>query len=53
MKLLSQISREYKGTKYEKFWIVLPSKIIEKIGWKRGQELKAENERGKLIIGKN
>ena len=53
MRLQSQISREYKGTKYEKFWIVLPSKIIEKLGWKSGQDLEWEVKEDKLIIEKD
>lgn len=52
MKLQSQVSREYKGTKYEKFWIILPSKLIEKLKWKSGQELNADLKEGKLVIQK-
>ena len=52
MRLQSQISREYKGNKYEKFWIVLPSKIIKKLGRKSGTELEADVKCGKLIIEK-
>jgi len=50
MRLLSQISREYKGKEYKKFWVVIPNKIIEKLGWKTGQELKAEVKDKKLIV---
>lgn len=53
MRLLSQISREYEGKKYEKFWVVIPSKIIKKLGWKRGQELEADIKGDKLIIEKD
>ena len=53
MRLLSQISREYKGEKYEKFWAVLPSKIIKQLGWKKGQDLEAEVKGDKLIIEKD
>ena len=53
MRLLSQTSREYKGTKYEKFWIVVPSKLVEKLGWKRGQDLEAEVKGDKLVIEKD
>lgn len=53
MRLQSQISREYKGNKYEKFWIVIPSKLIEKLGWKTGQDLEAETKGDKLIIEKD
>ncbi len=52
MKLLSQISRKYGDTKYTKFWIVIPQKIMEQLGWKKGQELKAKAENDKLIIEK-
>lgn len=53
MRLQSQISREYKGTKYEKFWVVLPSKVVEKLGWKSGQDLEAEVKGDKLVIEKD
>ncbi len=53
MRLQSQTSREYKGKKYEKHWIVVPSKFIEKLGWKTGQELEAEVEGDKITIRKN
>jgi len=52
MRLQSQISREYKGTKYEKFWIVLPSKLIKKLKWKTGIELDGDVKNDKLIIQK-
>lgn len=53
MRLLSQKHSEYKGKKYEKFWVVIPAKIIEKLGWKRGQDLEAEVKRDKLVIEKD
>jgi hypothetical protein len=53
MKLLSHTSREYKGTKYQKFWVVISNKLIEKLSWKKGEELKAKVEKNKLIIEKN
>jgi len=52
MKLQSQISRKYKETEYKKFWIILPSKMIEKIGWETGQDLDTKIEKNKLIIKK-
>ena len=52
MKLQSQISREYKGKKYEKFWIILPSRLIRKLGWKTGVEVNADVKNGKLTIEK-
>ena len=53
MKLLSQISREYKGTEYKKFWVVISNKLIENLGWKTGDELEAEVKGDKLIIEKD
>lgn len=52
MRLLSQISREYKGSKYRKFWIVIPTELISKLKWKTGEELEAEVKDDKLVIGK-
>lgn len=53
MRLLSQISREYKGTGYKKFWVVISNKVIEKLGWKTGDELKMEVKGDKLVIEKD
>ena len=53
MRLQSQISREYKGEKYEKFWIVIPTKLIKKLGWKTGQDLEGEGKGDKLVIEKD
>ncbi|MFH1591987.1 MAG: AbrB/MazE/SpoVT family DNA-binding domain-containing protein [Candidatus Woesearchaeota archaeon] len=53
MRLQSQVSREYKGNKYEKYWVVLPSKLVEKLKWKSGEELEAEIKDNKLIIEKD
>lgn len=52
MKLQSQISREYKGEKYEKSWVVIPQDLLKELGWKTGQELEAEVKDEKLIIKK-
>ena len=52
MRLLSQISRKYGDTEYEKFWVVIPSKILKLLGWKSGQELEPEVKERKLIIKK-
>lgn len=53
MRLLSQISREYKSHKYEKFWIIIPNHLIEKLKWKAGEDLEAEVKGDKLIIEKD
>ena len=52
MKLQSQISREYKGEKYEKFWTVIPNKLLKELKWGTGQELEGEVKDGKLVIKK-
>lgn len=53
MRLIQQEHSEYKGKKYCKSWVVIPSKIIEKLGWKKGEELEAEVKGGKLVIEKD
>jgi len=53
MRLLSQKSREYKDKSYYKFWVVIPNKIIDKLGWKRGDELETEVKGDKLLIEKD
>jgi len=53
MKLQSQVSRKYGDTEYKKSWIVISQELLKKLGWKSGQELKAETKEGKLIIEKN
>ena len=53
MRLLSTKSREYKGKEYRKYFIILPAKLVEKLGWKTGEEFQAEEKDGKLIIEKD
>ena len=53
MKLQSQVSRKYGDTEYRKFWIVIPKKLLKKLGWKSGQELDAEVKGNKLVIEKD
>jgi len=50
MKLQSQVSRKVGDTEYTKFWVVIPQRIIKKLGWKSGQELEVEIKGDKLII---
>ena len=52
MRLIPQKSRVYKGKAYYKFFIVIPSKVLKKLGWRGGQELEAETKKDKLIIEK-
>ncbi len=42
MRLLGQVSRKYGDTEYKKHWIIIPNKVIEKLGWKIGDELEVE-----------
>lgn len=53
MKLQKQLSRKVGDIEYAKWVIVMPPKIIEKLGWKRGQKLKLEIKDGKIIIRKS
>ncbi len=53
MKFQSQVSRKVGDKEYKKFWIVIPQKLLKKLGWKTGQELKGEVKGGKLVVGKD
>lgn len=50
MKLQSQVSRKVGDKEYRKFWIVIPEKLLKKLGWKTGQELKGDVKGDKLVI---
>ena len=52
MKLQSQVSRKVGDTEYEKFWVVIPNKILKDLKWKSGQELDGEVKDGKLVVKK-
>tara|TARA_Y100000310_G_scaffold345697_1_gene468460 strand:+ start:7567 stop:7743 length:177 start_codon:yes stop_codon:yes gene_type:complete len=52
MKLQSQKHFEYKDKKYEKYWIVIPNKDIEKLKWKKGDELVSEVKNDEITIKK-
>jgi len=52
MRLLGQKSRIYKEKAYMKHWIVIPNSILEKLGWKIGEELEGEVKGNKLVIEK-
>jgi bifunctional DNA-binding transcriptional regulator/antitoxin component of YhaV-PrlF toxin-antitoxin module len=53
MKLQSQVSRKIGDTEYTKFWVIIPQRIIRKLGWKSGQELEMEIKGNKLVIEKD
>lgn len=42
VKLQKQLSRRYSGKEYPKWVLVLPPKIVERLGWTEGLELQAE-----------
>ena len=53
MKLIQQEHSKYKDTVYYKSWVVIPQKLIEALGWQKGDELKPSVKNGKLIIEKD
>ena len=52
MKVLKEKSREYKGKSYHKYKVNLPEKILNKAGFKAGDELEAEAEKGEMRLRK-
>ena len=52
VKLIKQHGRTYKGKEYYKYLIVIPNKLIKKLGWKVGEELQAKSKEERLIIEK-
>ena len=53
MHLQKQLSNKIDGKEYPKYVIVVKPSIIEKLGWKAGEELEAEVKGDKLIIEKD
>ena len=53
MNLQKQLSKKVGDKEYAKWVLVVPPKIIEKLGWKAGEELEAEVKGNKLIIEKD
>jgi hypothetical protein len=52
MKILKEKSREYNGKPYYKYKINLTEESLEDSGFKEGDELESESEKGKLILRK-
>lgn len=52
MRLQAQDAAKYKGKTYKKFWLVVPVKIVKKMGWKHGDEISADPQSDKLILTK-
>ena len=53
MRLIKQHGRKYEGKDYYKYIVVIPNKIIEKVGWKGGEDLDIEVKKDKVIIEKD
>ncbi len=43
----------HKGKKYPKYEVVIPKDLIEKAGFKEGDELQAEAKKGEIKLRKN
>jgi len=52
MKLQKQTTRKVGNKEYAKWVAVLPAKLIEKLGWKEGNELDPAIDGKKLVIKK-
>lgn len=52
MKILKEKSREYKGKAYYKYKVNLPAEIIDKAGFKEGDELKGDVKLGEVKLVK-
>jgi len=50
VRLQKQLSKKIGDKEYPKYVIVLRPSLIEKLGWKSGEELKAEIKDNKVII---
>lgn len=56
MKLRELKDREYKGTKYIRYQIQLPTKLVQDLGWKDGDDIESlevhvvEDEKMKRFI---
>ncbi len=52
MKLQMQKAYKYKDKAHYKYVIVVNENLIKSLGWKEGDELEAEEKKGKLVVGK-
>ncbi len=50
MRLQKVKHSSYKGTEYYKYVINLPTEIIDKLGWREGQEIQPEVKERTLIL---
>lgn len=52
LELQRQSSRKYKGKEYIKWVIVIPTEIIETLGWKDKEDLTSKIQDQELVIRK-
>ncbi len=50
VRLQKQLSRKVDGKAYPKYVVTLPPKVITKLNWKEGTNLKAEVKDGKVVL---
>jgi bifunctional DNA-binding transcriptional regulator/antitoxin component of YhaV-PrlF toxin-antitoxin module len=50
VKLQKQLSRKTQDREYPKWVIVIPPKVVEKLGWEEGEVLRQEVRNNKLIL---
>lgn len=52
MRLQKQLSRKVGDKEYPKYVIVLPPKIVNKAGWKEGQEILVVTKKDTIVLKK-
>ena len=50
MKLQKQLSRKVDDKEYPKYVVTIPPKQIDELGWKKGTELIAVVEEGRIVL---
>ena len=50
MKLQKRFSRKYQDKVYHKYYVDIPTRDIEALGWEKGTELKKTIKKKKLIL---
>ena len=53
MKLQKQKTHQVGDKEYYKYVVVVKEKLIKALGWQEGDELKAEEKKGKLVVEKH
>ena len=52
MRLIKQKGRDYGTKEYFKFLVIIPNKLIQRLGWKGGEDLEVDVKDNKLLIKK-